>query len=51
MRAFGAIIPELSGIIREDVYMPKVMFYKGISQLKRMYTDSLTSKTEVLCLS
>ena len=51
IKAFSAILPELTSIVREDVRLPKVTFYEGIHDLKRMYTDSLTSKTEILCLS
>ncbi|MFH0820314.1 MAG: helix-turn-helix domain-containing protein [Candidatus Peregrinibacteria bacterium] len=51
MRAFSAIIPELTSIARKDVYVPKVTFYEGLDQLKRMYMDSLGAKTEILCLS
>jgi sugar-specific transcriptional regulator TrmB len=38
IRAFAAILPELTALVREDIN-------------KRMYIDSLTSKTEILCLS
>lgn len=51
MRDFSSIIPELTGIVRKDAYFPRVTFYEGTDQLKRMYTDSLSSKTEILCLS
>ncbi|MBI5412022.1 hypothetical protein HZA43_02485 [Candidatus Peregrinibacteria bacterium] len=51
IRAFSAILPELSSVVRQDVTLPKVTFYEGTAELKRMYADSLTSKTEVLCLS
>jgi len=48
---FASIIPELSSFVRTDAYLPKVTFYEGIDQLKRMYKDTLTSKSEILCLS
>lgn len=51
IRAFSAILPELTSVMRQDMNIPKVTYYEGIHDLKRMYTDSLTSKTEILCLS
>ena len=51
MRAFSTIIPELSSMARSDYILPKVTFYEGTSELKQMYKDTLTSKTEILCLS
>lgn len=51
IRAFSAVLPELTSIVRHDVNIPKVTYYEGIHDLKRMYVDSLTSKTEILCLS
>jgi sugar-specific transcriptional regulator TrmB len=51
IRAFSAILPELTSIVCQDLNIPKVTYYEGIQDLKRMYTDSLTSKTEVLSLS
>lgn len=51
IRAFSAVIPELTGITRQDVSLPKITFYEGTQNLKKMYKDILTSKTEVLCLS
>ncbi len=49
--AFSAILPELTSLVREDLNIPKVTYYEGTNDLKRMYVDSLTSKTEILCLS
>ncbi|MBP9718299.1 hypothetical protein KBD59_03315 [Candidatus Gracilibacteria bacterium] len=49
--AFSHILPELTSITRKDMNLPKVTFYEGTHDLKRMYADSLTSKTEILCLS
>lgn len=51
IRAFSAVLPELSSIVRQDLHLPKVTFYEGIHDLKRMYADSLSSQTEILCLS
>lgn len=51
IRAFSTILPELTSIIRQDVNIPKVTYYEGIHDLKRMYIDTLSSKTEILCLS
>ncbi len=51
IRAFSSILPELTSIARHDINLPKVTYYEGIHELKRMYIDSLTSKTEILCLS
>lgn len=51
IRAFSAILPELTSIVRQDVNVPKVTYYEGIQDLKRMYIDTLQSKTEILCLS
>lgn len=51
MRAFSAVMPELSSLVGESRFLPKVTFYEGTNQLKQMYKDSLTSKTEILCLS
>ncbi|MEK7524263.1 MAG: helix-turn-helix domain-containing protein [Patescibacteria group bacterium] len=51
IRAFSGIVPELTSIVRQDVNIPKVTYYEGIHELKRMYIDSLTSNTEILCLS
>lgn len=48
---FSAILPELTSIVQHEVNIPKVTYYDGINDLKRMYNDSLTSKTEILCLS
>ncbi len=51
LQDFATIIPELTSMIREDAYMPKVIFFEGTDQLKRMYKDTLTSESEILCLS
>lgn len=51
IRSFSAIMPELTSLVRQDVSVPKVTYYEGIHELKRMYIDTLTSKTEILCLS
>lgn len=51
IRSFSAVLPELTSIVRHDLNIPKVTYYEGIHDLKRMYVDSLTSKTEILCLS
>lgn len=51
IRAFSAILPELSSIVRQDLNIPKVTYYEGIYDLRRMYIDTLKSKTEILCLS
>lgn len=51
IRTFGRVLPELTSLIRHDVTIPKVTYYEGVHELKRMYIDSLTSKTEILCLS
>lgn len=49
--AFSAVIPELASLTRQNVPLPKISFYEGAQNLKKMYLDILTSKTEVLCLS
>ncbi|MEK9133124.1 MAG: helix-turn-helix domain-containing protein [Patescibacteria group bacterium] len=51
IRAFSAAIPELTSITRQDVPLPKITFYEGAQNLKKMYLNILTSKTEVLALS
>lgn len=51
IRAFSAVLPELTSIARQDLNIPKITYYEGIHDLKRMYVDSLTSTTEILCLS
>lgn len=51
IHSFSAVMPELVSIVRKDVAVPKVTYYEGIHELKRMYNDTLTSKTEILCLS
>lgn len=49
--AFAAVLPELTSLVSEDLNIPKVTYYEGTNDLKRMYVDSLTSKTEILCFS
>jgi len=49
--AFSSIIPELNSLIRFESNIPKVTFYEGIDELKRMYKDTLNAKSEILCLS
>lgn len=51
MRAFSAVIPELNSITNENISLPKVKFYRGMTELKQMYYDSLNSETEILCFS
>lgn len=51
IRSFSAVLPELTSIVRQDVNVPKITYYEGIHDLKRMYVDTLSSKTEILCLS
>lgn len=51
IKSFSSVIPELTAIVRQDVDLPKVTYYEGTDELKRMYLDSLSSKTEILCLS
>lgn len=48
---FSEVLPELTSLIRRDVNIPKVTYFEGTHDLKRMYVDSLNSKTEILCLS
>jgi len=51
VRAFSTIIPELSAMMRNDYIVPKVTFYEGTNELKQMYKDTLTSKTDIQCFS
>jgi sugar-specific transcriptional regulator TrmB len=51
LNQFAAIMPELSSMVRQDSCIPKVVFYEGIDELKRMYQDTLTSDGEILCMS
>ncbi|QQR83569.1 hypothetical protein IPJ72_07380 [Candidatus Peregrinibacteria bacterium] len=51
MQQFSAIMPELNTLARTDVRLPKVTLYEGTDELKHMYKDTLTSDTEILCLS
>lgn len=51
IRSFSAVLPELTSIGRQDLNIPKITYYEGIQDLKRMYIDTLTSETEILCLS
>jgi len=51
IKSFKSIIPELLSFTRTDQIIPKITYYEGIEDLKNMYKDSLTSQTEILCLS
>ena len=51
LNAFSAIMPELSTITTKDHNLPKVTFFEGSSEIKRMYQDSLTSESEIMCIS
>lgn len=51
INAFGSIIPELNSLIQTDSLIPKITSYEGLDELKRMYQDTLTAETEILCLS
>lgn len=51
IKSFKEIIPELLNFVRPEPIIPKITYYEGIEDLKNMYKDSLSSKTEILCLS
>jgi sugar-specific transcriptional regulator TrmB len=51
IQAFSVVLPELEALARPDKNVPRVTYFEGIYELKRMYADTLSSKTEVLCLN
>lgn len=51
IRAFSTFLPQLTALIGMNTNMPKITYHEGAQHLKKMYTDSLNSKTEILCFS
>ena len=48
LRLFAEAIPQLMAIQNNLVHKPKVTFYEGKEDMRRLYLDVLTSKTPIL---
>ncbi len=48
LKDFESVIPEFKGLLNKTGKRPQVRFYEGLESVKAIYTDTLTSRTEIL---
>lgn len=48
LKEFHEVIPELKSMVNQSGHRPMVRFFEGIEGIKAAYSDTLTSKTEII---